>query len=282
MRSSRTHTQERLPERGTPAAAQSVMPSIALPAAAPTADHFPPRPLHPWRLSFSLESAPNLTDVTDAERQNDDEGQLLAMGHRTLPVGRLPGFTSIGCIGRSCRWSRDRDRTCPADIDIRIFVKEPEIWVESQRQQKAQHREVRAPLFSIFKPEMLGNTPTTCLMMASAFVVYYANYALFLTGSPPGGAAPGGDRGSSIDSPLEGDGFELPVPRIIMPAVRCGRGCRARFRRLYSQPRSASAGSDQHRTARRFEVPHLVARCGGSAARPDEAINQRRVCPVVW
>ena len=258
------------------------MPSIALPAAAPTADHFPPRPLHPWRLSFSLEFAPNLTDVTDAERQNDDEGQLLAMGHRTLPVGRLPGFTSIGCIGRSCRWYRDRDRTCPADIDIRIFVKEPEIWVESQRQQKAQHREVRAPLFSIFKPEMLGNTPTTCLMMASAFVVYYANYALFLTGSPPGGAAPGGDRGSSIDLPLEGDGFELPVPRIIMPAVRCGRGCRARFRRLYSQPRSASAGSDQHRTARRFEVPHLVARCGGSAARPDEAINQRRVCPVVW
>ena len=130
--------------------------------------------------------------------------------------------------------------------------------------------------------EMLGNAPTTSLMMASAFVVYYANYALFLTGSRPGGAAPGGDRGSSIDSPLEGDGFELLVPRIIMPAVRCGRGCRARFRRLYSQPRSASAGSDQHRTARRFEVPHLVARCGGSAARPDEAINQRRVCPVVW
>jgi hypothetical protein len=30
------------------------------------------------------------------------------------------------------------------------------------------------------------------------------------------------------DSPLEGAGFELPVPRIIMLAVRCGRGCRAR------------------------------------------------------
>jgi len=66
-------------------------------------------------------------------------------------------------------------------IYIRLFVKEPEIWVENQRQQKAQNREVRAPLFSIFKPELLGNTLTTCLMMASAFVSYYANYALFAT-----------------------------------------------------------------------------------------------------
>ena len=66
-------------------------------------------------------------------------------------------------------------------IYIGLFVKEPEIWVENQRQQKLQNREVRAPLFSIFKPEMLGNTLTTCLMMASAFVIYYANYALFAT-----------------------------------------------------------------------------------------------------
>src|SRR5271168_1333873 len=66
-------------------------------------------------------------------------------------------------------------------IYIRLFVKEPEIWVENQRQQKLQGREVRAPLFSIFKPALLGNTLTTCLMMASAFVIYYANYALFAT-----------------------------------------------------------------------------------------------------
>src|SRR5690242_6035513 len=66
-------------------------------------------------------------------------------------------------------------------IYIRLFVKEPEIWVENQRQQKAQNREVREPLFSIFKAEMLGNTLSTCLMMASAFVIYYANYALFAT-----------------------------------------------------------------------------------------------------
>jgi MFS transporter, SHS family, lactate transporter len=66
-------------------------------------------------------------------------------------------------------------------IYIRIFVKEPEVWVENRRQQTLQQREVRAPLLSIFKPELLGNTLTTCLMMASAFVIYYANYALFAT-----------------------------------------------------------------------------------------------------
>ncbi len=64
---------------------------------------------------------------------------------------------------------------------IRLYVKEPPIWVENQRQQKLQGREVRTPLFSIFKPQMLGNTLTTCLMMGSGFVIYYANYALFAT-----------------------------------------------------------------------------------------------------
>jgi SHS family lactate transporter-like MFS transporter len=66
-------------------------------------------------------------------------------------------------------------------IYIRIYVKEPDIFVENLRQQKTQHREMRTPLFTIFKPAMLGNTLTTCLMMASAFVIYYANYALFAT-----------------------------------------------------------------------------------------------------
>src|SRR5260370_7274435 len=66
-------------------------------------------------------------------------------------------------------------------IWIRVYVKEPEVWVENRRQQKLQGREVRTPLFTIFKPELLGNTLTTCLMMGSAFVIYYANYALFAT-----------------------------------------------------------------------------------------------------
>jgi SHS family lactate transporter-like MFS transporter len=66
-------------------------------------------------------------------------------------------------------------------IYIRIYVKEPEVWVQNRIQQKTQKREMRMPLFTIFKPALLGNTLTTCVMMASAFVIYYANYALFAT-----------------------------------------------------------------------------------------------------
>jgi len=66
-------------------------------------------------------------------------------------------------------------------IYIRFFVKEPAVWVENRRQQRLQNREVRTPLFSIFKPDLLGNTLTTCVMMGGAFVIYYANYALFAT-----------------------------------------------------------------------------------------------------
>jgi SHS family lactate transporter-like MFS transporter len=68
-----------------------------------------------------------------------------------------------------------------AIIYIRFFVKEPEVWAENRRLQRTQKREVRLPLFSIFKRRLLGNTITACVMMASAFVLYYANYALFAT-----------------------------------------------------------------------------------------------------
>lgn len=66
-------------------------------------------------------------------------------------------------------------------IYIRIYVKEPEVWVENRRLQRLQQREVRAPLLSIFKPALLRNTVSACVMMAAAFVIYYANYALFAT-----------------------------------------------------------------------------------------------------
>lgn len=35
-------------------------------------------------------------------------------------------------------------------VYVRLFVKEPEVWVENQRRQRAQRREVRAPLMRIF------------------------------------------------------------------------------------------------------------------------------------
>ena len=64
---------------------------------------------------------------------------------------------------------------------IRYYVKEPEVWSENQRLQREQHAEVRAPLFAIFKRQVLWNTLTACWWMASGFVVYYSIWALFAT-----------------------------------------------------------------------------------------------------
>jgi SHS family lactate transporter-like MFS transporter len=66
-------------------------------------------------------------------------------------------------------------------VYVRYFVKEPEVWLENRRQQVALGREVHAPLISIFKRGMIGNTLTACWWMASNFVVYYSIYALFAT-----------------------------------------------------------------------------------------------------
>jgi MFS transporter, SHS family, lactate transporter len=68
-----------------------------------------------------------------------------------------------------------------AIIYVRIFVKEPAVWVENRRLQRTQKREVRLPLFSIFKRGMLYNTLTACWWMASGFVVGYSIGALFPT-----------------------------------------------------------------------------------------------------
>ena len=66
-------------------------------------------------------------------------------------------------------------------VYIRYFVKEPEVWVENRKRQRVENRQVRAPLLSIFKPGILGNTLTACWWVASGFVVYYSITALFAT-----------------------------------------------------------------------------------------------------
>jgi SHS family lactate transporter-like MFS transporter len=66
-------------------------------------------------------------------------------------------------------------------IYVRYFVKEPAVWVENRQRQRAEKRECRAPLLSIFKRGIRGNTLTACWWMASAFVVYYSIWALFAT-----------------------------------------------------------------------------------------------------
>src|SRR6201982_577333 len=66
-------------------------------------------------------------------------------------------------------------------VYIRYFVKEPECWVENKRQQTELKAEVKAPLFTIFKPGLLYNPLTGCLWMAAAFCAYYSIWALFPT-----------------------------------------------------------------------------------------------------
>lgn len=64
---------------------------------------------------------------------------------------------------------------------IRIYVKEPKVWIENRRLQREQNKEVRAPLFHIFRWRLLPNTLTACLWMGSGFVVYYSVYGMFAT-----------------------------------------------------------------------------------------------------
>ncbi|MDR3530977.1 MAG: MFS transporter, partial [Rhodopila sp.] len=68
-----------------------------------------------------------------------------------------------------------------AVVWIRVYVKEPDVWVQNQKNQKAQKAEMRAPLVAIFRRGMLGNTLNACWWMASGFVVYYSIFGLFAT-----------------------------------------------------------------------------------------------------
>ena len=64
-------------------------------------------------------------------------------------------------------------------VYIRKYVKEPELWVENRRKQRAEKREFTMPLFSIFKRGVRRNTLTACWLMASAFVVGYSVGGMF-------------------------------------------------------------------------------------------------------
>ncbi len=68
-----------------------------------------------------------------------------------------------------------------AVVWVRKYVKEPEVWLENRRKQRAHKREMRLPLFAIFKRQFIGNTLTACWWMASCMVTYYSIWALFAT-----------------------------------------------------------------------------------------------------
>jgi MFS transporter, SHS family, lactate transporter len=64
---------------------------------------------------------------------------------------------------------------------VRKYVTEPPVWLENRRRQREEQREVKAPLLSIFKPKVLGNTLSACIWMAGGFIAYYAVNSLFAT-----------------------------------------------------------------------------------------------------
>ncbi len=64
---------------------------------------------------------------------------------------------------------------------VRFFVKEPEVWVENQRLQQAEQRQVKVPLARIFQRGMAANSLNACWFLASGFVTYYCINALFAT-----------------------------------------------------------------------------------------------------
>src|SRR5215472_64731 len=64
---------------------------------------------------------------------------------------------------------------------LRRYIEEPQVWIENRRLQREQQKEVRAPLFDIFRLKVLPNTITACLWMASGFIVYYSVYGMFAT-----------------------------------------------------------------------------------------------------
>jgi SHS family lactate transporter-like MFS transporter len=64
-------------------------------------------------------------------------------------------------------------------IYIRFYVKEPPVWLENRRRQRAEQREMKTPLFAIFRRGVLGNTLGACWFMASAFVTFYSINSLF-------------------------------------------------------------------------------------------------------
>ncbi|HEY1932725.1 MAG TPA: MFS transporter [Acetobacteraceae bacterium] len=68
-----------------------------------------------------------------------------------------------------------------AVLYVRAYVKEPAVWLANRENQRAQKREVHAPLIALFRRGMLLNTLNACWVLASGFVLYYSINVLFAT-----------------------------------------------------------------------------------------------------
>jgi SHS family lactate transporter-like MFS transporter len=112
---------------------------------------------------------------------------------RGFMSGILQGSWSLGFLASSVAYGLLYDKIgwrgllimgvlpALAVLWIRSYVKEPQVWIENRRLQREQQKEVRTPLFTIFRLKNLPNTLTACLWMASGFVVYYSVYGMFAT-----------------------------------------------------------------------------------------------------
>jgi MFS transporter, SHS family, lactate transporter len=68
-----------------------------------------------------------------------------------------------------------------AVVWIRVYVKEPEVWLENQRQQKERNAPMKVPVIALFRKGVAWNTVTCCWWLMSAFTVYYSIFGLFAT-----------------------------------------------------------------------------------------------------
>jgi SHS family lactate transporter-like MFS transporter len=66
-----------------------------------------------------------------------------------------------------------------AIVFMRFFVKEPPVWIENQRRQRAEQRLVKAPLIAMFRRGVVGNLLNACWFQCAGFVAFYAINALF-------------------------------------------------------------------------------------------------------
>lgn len=68
-----------------------------------------------------------------------------------------------------------------AVVWIRVYVKEPEVWLENQRQQKPKRAEIRVPIAALLHRNIALTALSTCWWLMSAFTVYYSIFGLFAT-----------------------------------------------------------------------------------------------------
>ena len=112
---------------------------------------------------------------------------------RGLMSGLLQGSWSLGFLASSLAYGLLYDSIgwrgllvlgvlpALAVVWIRVYVKEPKVWVENRRIQLEKNQQFKTPLFDIFRLRIIGNTITACIWMASSFVIYYSVYGMFAT-----------------------------------------------------------------------------------------------------